>query len=242
MKVLFEATVAKDSKYPDSVEDVFSISKKRNSLRIALSDGASESFDSKEWAKILVSCVLEVPQFNGQSLDKALEKYKQIYDLSDMSWSKRNAFDRGSFATLLGVNISKKKKELTLFAVGDSVAVLLQPNGRVETYPYTQSSEFRRRPELFSTVVQHNAFFYSDNAPSRFRKTYKNLIKKGTVLMCMTDAIAEWAFNSADLGIPVWSNLASIRQRDKLEDLVSKKRNSGEMRRDDSTLLIVSLI
>jgi len=240
MKVLFKGTVPKDTRFLGRVEDVFCVSLKRSSLRIALSDGASESFDSKEWAMILTRCFLKFPSFKKEHLQKALDEYKQLHDLTNMSWSQMAAYERGSFATILGINYKKQKNVLDIFAIGDSVAVLLCPEEKIFSFPYSQANDFKKRPELLSNDMQHNFFFDSNNTASRFRKTFRNINRKQSLLLCMTDAIAEWAFQSAENGFPVWSKLSSIREQRIFQELVLEMRRSGKMRSDDTTLITVS--
>jgi hypothetical protein len=51
MRVKQVLTVPKEIDYPESNEDFFNV--QDNGISCALSDGASESYDSKTWAKIL---------------------------------------------------------------------------------------------------------------------------------------------------------------------------------------------
>src|SRR5689334_10979412 len=82
-------------------EDARSISPRRGVS--ALSDGASVSFDSAAWAKILVRRYAQNPQFDRQWLRGAINEFAKLYDRESLPWMQQASFDRGSFASLLGV-------------------------------------------------------------------------------------------------------------------------------------------
>jgi len=62
MNVLFAEQVPKELASPDFNEDFFSVDIGKR--RFALSDGASESFDSKTWAQLLTNRFIENPELS----------------------------------------------------------------------------------------------------------------------------------------------------------------------------------
>ena len=61
------------------------------------------------------------------------------------------------------------------------------------------------------------------------------------IILCMTDALGEWALRNAECSRPVWVDLATISNPSDLEMLIIQERDSKNMRIDDSTLLRISL-
>src|SRR5215471_11453916 len=89
----------------------------------ALSDGASVSFDSASWARILARRYGRDPQFNRAWLAAAIAEFRELYDRDDMPWMQQASFDRGSFASLLGVRLIDQGRLIQVFSIGDSIAV-----------------------------------------------------------------------------------------------------------------------
>ena len=69
----------------------------------ALSDGASVSFDSASWARILVRRYTRNPEFTREWLSAAIAEFRELYDRDSLPWMQQASFDRGSFASLLGI-------------------------------------------------------------------------------------------------------------------------------------------
>jgi hypothetical protein len=117
----------------DRNEDAFTWSPERSAL--ALSDGASESFDSRLWARILVRLFVLKPVLSVSRVDLAIMAYTRRHDPQSMSWSRQAAFDRGSYATLLGVAVSPELDQARVLAIGPR-----PPSGRSTNSPNRESS------------------------------------------------------------------------------------------------------
>jgi len=238
MKVLFAGQVPKDSSFPDANEDAFVLA--TDIGRVAVSDGASESFDSKTWAHLLTARFVRHPELSASWLTDAVADYLTQFDLAQMSWSKQAAFDRGSFATLLGIEEFLDHGTVDVLGVGDSLAVLLDGVDFVDSFPYVRAEEFQQRPELFCTNSTLNTFFSSPDFFSRHHKTWCIKDRTAPIVLCMTDALGEWALRHAQEGRPVWQMLAGIEDVPGLKALVIQERLTKNMRIDDTTLVRLS--
>src|SRR5579872_5977396 len=69
----------------------------------AVSDGASVSFDSASWSHLLARRYAQHPDFDAAWLEQAMAAYAKVHDRDGLPWMQQAAFDRGSFASLLGV-------------------------------------------------------------------------------------------------------------------------------------------
>jgi len=119
----------------------------------ALSDGASISFDSASWAAILVRRFVQEPKFTTAWLTAAIAEFSQRHDRDSLPWMKQASFDRGSFASLLGVQFHLGDNYFQVFAIGDTLAVLCDGNRIVETFPYSAPSQFDQSPQLLFTYT-----------------------------------------------------------------------------------------
>ena len=233
--VRFLGQVPKDPNYPEEIEDALQID--TITARAAISDGASESFDSKTWAQLLVKAFLRSPGLNSKWLSDVVRHYNGRYDLSTLSWSKCAAFERGSFASLLGVEESSAHKDIEILSVGDSLAVLLVGVNFVDSFPYKNFLQFQNRPELFCTNPAHNGFLSAPDFFSRHQRTWSLDSVEKPRLLCMTDALGEWALKMAHEGNPQWETLSSITDMSQLEKIVIREREQRRMRVDDVTLV-----
>jgi hypothetical protein len=235
MRVLFAGQVPKDPTYPEANEDALAVVEEHS--RIAISDGASESFDSRTWAALLVAKFVQKPSITQEWLNEVLADYLDQHDIKDMSWSKQASFERGSFATLLGVESFSGREEVEILSIGDSLAVLLQDGNYDDSYPYSDFEDFKKRPELFCTMASHNVFFRSTDFFVGHKKKWDLKSKNNPVILCMTDALGEWALRNSSEGNPQWAILSSITELPDLESLVLSERAAKRMRIDDVTLV-----
>ncbi len=238
MRVVFCGQVPKDPNYPEATEDVVEIA--QDAGRLAISDGASESFDSRTWAQLLVENFARSPELSSGWLSEVVRQYNERYDLSTLSWSKYAAFERGSFATLLGLEVFPSHSAVDILSVGDSLAVLLSDAEMIDSFPYSDAQQFQQRPELFCTNPSHNGFIEDSDFFSRHHKTWCFKHLKNPVVLCMTDALGEWALKMAQEGDPQWATLQSITEEAQLQSIVRTERQNKRMRVDDVTLVSIA--
>ncbi|MCY1295069.1 hypothetical protein D9M68_363920 [compost metagenome] len=228
MQPLYRWTVAKQQAEPKLNEDASAVSNGRRTY--VLSDGASESFSSRRWAQVLVTKFVRRPSIDEQWLHQAIALYEKAYDREQMSWSAQASYDRGSFATLLGLVFDDDHQGLHILGVGDTIVVLDDGEEICASFPYTEAEQFRANPLLLSTIPERNSVLIS-----ALPKTYWRLDRNPMArIYCMTDALGAWLLADRSERLSI---LRSLRSRDEFVDLVETARAEGTMRRDDSTLL-----
>jgi hypothetical protein len=228
------------SKHPGDAgrnEDAFRWSSRRSA--IALSDGASESFDSKLWAMILVRLFILKPAISLTRVDAAIAAFTHRHDPGSMSWSRQAAFDRGSFATLLGVAFDPRSAQAHVLAIGDTVAFLLDGSRMVASFPYTLPKDFARRPTLLSTRREHNSFLDRPDHARAASTVWRLDDLDQPRIVCMTDAIAEWFLGLARTDADAGEVLLGINDTVRFESLVTREREARRMKVDDSTMLVL---
>lgn len=238
MKREFSGTVPKELSCPEANEDKFAFSE--DGGRLALCDGASESYDSKLWADLLARRFISDPKVRPEWVASALAEYSGAHDFASMSWSKQAAYERGSFATLIGVEYFIEHHAVEVLAVGDSIALLADGDKLVQGWPFNDPEMFKERPTLLATVAGHNDFIGVSGFWTSHGRTFHLEGLNAPKLLCMTDALGEWALREALSGGAGFVELLSMESEEHLSELVIRERAKKRMRVDDSTLLVLS--
>lgn len=233
LRVDFVVTVPKDIERRALNEDAWAVDE--SVTRVAVSDGASESFDSRAWATLLVNTYITNPAFSAEWLASVLKAYLTTVDYESLSWSKQAAFDRGSFATLLALEVAPNS-DVEVLALGDSVAFHLRGDELLASFPYTIPEEFDARPQLLATIAAGNAFiaepgFFGRNTSRTWH------VQAGDVILLATDAVSQWALSERYPDQTALSYLRTVASLEAFEAEVLELRRQGRIRVDDSTLV-----
>jgi hypothetical protein len=204
----------------------------------AVSDGASVSFDSASWSKILVQHYAREPDFSLKWLSSAIADFSKLYDRESLPWMQQAAFDRGSFASLLGVRSFDKGRFLKVFAVGDALAVLCDGDAIQATYPYSSPAQFDQRPQLLSTMHDQNLFLSGVDVKDDLYAHWTFSGLRNPALLCMTDALGRWVLSLKTKKPAPISILRDISRQQEFIKFVERERASGRLKRDDTTLII----
>jgi hypothetical protein len=246
MRILRSLSISKEPDYPESNEDFFFWTSAGRAC--AMSDGASESFDSKTWARLLCESFTQTfsvpppPDLNDRSIRSVLADARRRYMAGlthrVLTWSQQAALHRGNFASLLGV--VEGTQQVYLVAIGDTVALWQDTDGKVHSHVLQEPAAFEKNPVLLSSDARGDAMVFEHE---RHRWSVLCLEKariQGTQLFLMTDALGCYAIGRALAG--QWTEIEqafSLPDRD-FAFWVSKARLNGWMRRDDTTLAIVA--
>ena len=147
------------------------------------------------------------------------------------------SFDKGSFASLLGVRMADGGRAIQVFSVGDSLAVLCDGDRIKATFPISSAAEFTGSPQLICTNPTHNAFLdkmdfdYDLVADWTFRGLEQ------PALLCMTDALGHWLLSQRDRDSCPISILRKVKTPRAFARFVREELAAGRMKRDDTTLI-----
>jgi hypothetical protein len=222
-------SISKYQEEQSSNEDNFAVSS--DASVCALSDGASDSFDSANWSRLLVASYLAEPLLSPEWVEKAVAEYNRRVNRSELSWSAQGGFDRGSFATLLGIRA--EPGGVTVEALGDSIVIVADGSDKVISFPYTTSEQFKQFPALISTRSELNVSLF-ENGPDTWRARISFASLSAPAIFVMSDALGEWALAA---GRDAVKSLRSIKTQRQFEKLVARERKHGRLRRDDTTLV-----
>jgi hypothetical protein len=228
------ASTPKDSQHTELNEDAWQFSE--GFQRWALSDGASESYDSKTWARLLVARYIDDPDVNPAWVDAIVQSYSNSVDTSILKWSEAHAYERGSFATLIGVMQLEGTPLLKVLAIGDSLIIHLRKSEFLTSYPYVTAHEFDARPQLLSTVDSSNRFVHENEFLTK-KSSCTWTLEHGDHIYLMTDAVGQWVLRELRDSDSSLTVLESLGTADAFSALVFKLREERRMKFDDSTLV-----
>jgi hypothetical protein len=204
----------------------------------AVSDGASVSFDSGLWAEILVRRFTSDPNVSRDWIKAAIAEYSAAHDREAMPWMHQAAFDRGSFATLLGVWFLPDWQGARVFAIGDTILAFVDGGQLVRTIPYVQPDEFDQPPQLLSTSPAENRSL-DDEAISHAWQELNIASHEAPTLLLMTDALGRWLLDQPD-SERVYA-LLNVHDEQAFREFVERERAEGRLKRDDTTLVVIGV-
>ncbi|MEU9884136.1 hypothetical protein [Sphaerisporangium sp. NPDC051011] len=233
------------------------------SLRIALSDGASESVLAGLWAQTLVDHFVAVTpgaiasreSFGDEAVmataswEATLGDYIAQRDAAGrpIRWYEQPKLDRGAYATLLAVAFHPLGKGeptdprdvgwWSAAVIGDCCLFQVRDRSLVTAFPLTGSDDFGTSPHLLNSR-NRNSLLISE----RVVMSTGSLQQQDDFYLC-TDAMAAWFLREVEQGGRPWEELRDLGMRDRpsFADFVETQRASGRMRNDDTTLIHVAV-
>lgn len=220
--------------------------------RFAVADGASDSYDSRRWSKMLVKSFSDgefIPAaWEPEALDLWLkplvQQWKAAICWEKLPWYKVEKARIGAFSTFLGIQLEPSNQSSTqnvvlggrwrAWAVGD--ACLFHVRGRdlvkPSPFPVKNAADFGVTPALITTDITYN------QRSLKKLETVEGDYRQGDVFLLATDALAQWFLRACEADQKPWSRLQGITQT-RFAELVAELRQEGTIRNDDVTLLVV---
>ena len=212
----------------------------------AVSDGASISFDSATWSEVLSERFLADQKIGPTWIIEAIAEFSRNFDRDGLPWMQQAAYDRGTFASLLGVRRLEVERltpsgELLaapyeVLAIGDSLAALCDGDTLIESWPYTSPEQFDAQPDLLSTNLADSIPLLTDEALAERTVCWMVDGLADPMIFCMTDALGRWLLEHHESG-----GVTRLRTIDTLigfQNFVHEERSEGRLRVDDTTLLV----
>ena len=222
-------------------QDRFAVHSDRGILRVALSDGATDACLSDLWADLLVqasTCALPLldiwgrkawlPRLQGLASEWRMQAEARL--APNRSWLASNALARGSYASLLQLEVCGRRWHAK--AVGDSCLLLVRKRSIRRSFPMSDPAAFRQRPALLATRLELNG-----KRPSFVRQEAGCLIP-GDCLLLASDALACRLLAAGDAH-ELLEHINAPRAEAAFRDWVHTERRCGRLRDDDTTLLIL---
>ncbi|MEM3486402.1 MAG: protein phosphatase 2C domain-containing protein [Candidatus Methanomethyliaceae archaeon] len=220
----------------------------RDTLAVAIADGATESSFASLWATQLTQQFVrkpfrEVIAFQGW-LEPLSKNWWECINGYSLPWYAEEKVRYGAFSTFLGLQFffdrdpSSSQGSWTAIAIGDSCVFQLRDGNLFCSFPISRSSEFGNSPPLLSSNLRANSTIWDKV------KTYSGTWEIGDAFLLATDAIAYWFLSEHERGNHPWHSFKHFFQ-DRKKDKAFRKwidglRTSSQMKNDDVTLVYIS--
>ncbi|HYN88672.1 MAG TPA: protein phosphatase 2C domain-containing protein [Ardenticatenaceae bacterium] len=241
-------TLQKKGNTPEENEDAWACDGGELITRVAVSDGASDAFESRYWSRALADRYIEQPPPADASvllewLRAPVETWRGRIHWDRLAWYAEEKARRGSFATLLGLDFEWGAEATTpeaaelparwrAMVVGDVCLFQLREDTLVTWFPVQRSEEFGTTPALLSTRLD-----YSRRTVEELR-TARGEARPGDILLIATDALAAWFLRQVESGEKPWNRLLGLSE-DAFAALVEQLWQDNSLRIDDVTLLVM---
>jgi hypothetical protein len=153
------------------------------------------------------------------------------------AWYHRAYERRGSYAALLGAELTRTSGHWTWRAlgIGDVELFVTTNEGQlVRHFPIARVDDFGSMPLLVSTNSAANQGVISRGIRAR------GDVPTGGSLWLASDALAQWILARAMDGEPPWDVLRAVsRSRSRFVAFVASLRDADAMADDDTTLILV---
>lgn len=220
--------------------DRFAIGTDKNCFAIA--DGVGESLFPYDWAELVCEDFIANPNLfcenNKLVRENALieawnrKRDERIANLTETElFIYQMGLKKADFAACTFVGLSIDKKQWQSLALGDSYLFVLDKNLEIiESVASQKGEEFSNFPEYFASQAEKN-----------HGKTIKACgdINKVTYFVLLTDAISDW-FIKVDTNKR--KELLAVSDMPSFHSLVNKERESGNMKDDDTTAVIIAVV
>jgi hypothetical protein len=225
---------------PSECEDAIAVDVR--GLRFAVADGATEGFNSRRWAKRLVSAWIRRPpgEINILSLRDDVSalgtKSSARFGRRQLPWYLEEKARQGAFAAFLGLQIAPDGRWAAL-ALGDCCLIQETSSG-ASSFPLSTPEEFDNRPILVPSLI--------NNYPQcvEHARELAGISLPGDLLLLMSDAIACWYLGAAEQNpsakVRLHLALTSNNRKD-AASLIVEERAARRLRNDDVAIVRIEV-
>lgn len=226
------------SEYEDAYWTPQCCNHKRDSLRLAVADGATETSFAGLWAKLLVRSYgrKHLTSRDFTELDRCRRVWTRVVSRKPLPWYAEEKMRSGAFSSLLGLTVNDDGSWEAM-AVGDSCLFHLRGEMLLTSFPMNHSLDFTSRPSLLSSI--HRPDCPQEGLWGRTQGQWE----VGDDFYLMTDALACWFLKRWEIGADPLEFLRGMNTQEGFERWVSHQRkdlaNDGTpfLKNDDVTLV-----
>lgn len=236
---IFCATKAGNT--PDECEDAYKCSSldSQPPWLFAISDGATESSFSREWAEQLVESFVREPFDSTEAISDWLapiqQKWLSWLSEQELLWFAKRKVAQGTYATLLGLRIDQdiedRRWKWQAVAIGDSCLFIVRHNEVLSCFPLSKSDELNNTPHLIGSLPNYN------NSLNKKVELTIGIAEVETHFYLVTDALAGWIFRMIESCNNPWNVLNNINRQEEFIRWLEELRESRKIRNDDTTML-----
>lgn len=214
--------------------------------RVCVSDGATESFDSRSWARLLTKHWVGS---RGLTERHELEPWwtmlgaRLSHRWKDRSlpWYAEEKSASGAFAAFVGVEFAvgvPSGYRWEAVALGDACLVHKQDGVVLQAMPISDPDQFGYHPRLVPSAPNRQAGL-GDEATCA-----TGMAKPGDTILLLTDAIAAWYLRSthdSPESVQEFEQLLEAGARDPIVEFVTTEREAKRLRNDDVAAVLVRI-
>lgn len=224
-------------------------------IKIAIADGATQSYLSQKWAQFIVNQTITFQEpTKGKLIKKflTLELFKkwnqEVNDYiitrqnegNPLKWYEEEGIESGSDSTFLSVQINYNKilerGIMYASAIGDTCLFLRNQNGIKKRFPISRSNLFNNTPPLISSVIKDLTKI------GNYEKNIRSGIFRQDILYFMTDALAMWFIIECENNKRPWDEIdKNCKDLPTFKNWISYLRQEKLLQNDDVTLVRLEL-
>lgn len=214
--------------------------------RLAVADGATDSWYSGLWADLLAHAGANGElddAFLADTFEELRSEWKRRAFPEGLDWVSEAKARGGGHAAVLWAEIQSPADGThsgtwTASAIGDSCLFHLRSGRLLTSFPYTRPDEFNSHPNLLGTNCALEQV-------TQFVHTTTGEWLPGDTILLATDAFALWFLEQVDdAGQCTEAGLADIigaHSPTVFQTWVGQAREAGRLRNDDTTVLCVEV-
>ena len=209
-------------------------------IRIAISDGATGSASSGIWSKLLVK-EFGKRGFAAESLEVRMERLAQVWKRAatrpNVPWYITAKLRHGAFAAFVGLELREVESVglWSCVACGDSVLFHMRCDQVYRVFPKFTSSDFTNAPHLLGTTGERRGVGAMQAAQGEWLD--------GDYFYLMTDALARWYLTCIESQRDPWRGLPNNHTfafDPTFADWIALLLERGEVKNDDCTLIVIT--
>lgn len=242
----------KNGNSPEEYEDAFAPKSEgvfdNNNFTLAISDGATESSFSCEWAKILARSFVKDPTYSSTDFKNKIDengiRWYQIIQKRKLSWHAEEKIKNGTYATFLGatINFNNGLTELNAISIGDSCLFHFRNDKLLNPFPISSSIDFNNSPFLVSSNSKNNL-----RAFEHLQILRNIVLNKGDYILFASDALSNWILSCCENDLDDHKYLFQMESKQIIPDsyfeaFIQNLRDQKKIKNDDVTLLIIKVI
>ncbi|MFM6373312.1 MAG: PP2C family serine/threonine-protein phosphatase [Microcystis panniformis] len=249
----FSHRTYKENENISGCQDNFSYNEAKNCFAIA--DGATQSFYSSIWSKLLVDYFCKNPEIDKnnwqewlkpiqkQWLEEVKAELEKAKSGNNFAWIEiYNGLERSKSATSTFIGLQFLENQAKVSIVGDSCLFIFQGDKLIKTYLLQKSADFNNRPGYFGSYPKNNNDYKPEflDIPLKYKQHSDKLY-----FLLATDALAEYIFKYTEQqrDREILTTLLRINSEQEFENFVKSARHNGtiKMKNDDVTLMILEV-
>jgi hypothetical protein len=225
---------------PSECEDAIAVD--TDNCRFAVADGATEAFDSRNWAQRLAQ--RWVQKQTGSTVEEFREwvaaegrELRDSWNGLSLSWYSEEKARTGSFAALVGVelDLNTDSPSWKAIALGDTCLLHCRRGALLKSLPLCRSENFTSAPVLVaSDSSMHDACMKSVVIDS-------GSCENGDVLLLLSDGVASWCLERFEKNDSEPSDFFETKNEDELQRFFDDERLAGRMRNDDVAVVRIEI-